>query len=473
MSERPGDLTHPPALEKRAERPHPLSPLIRGWVVLLVILIAIARDLVPDLQRNQFDLIDLILANVLLVILGLLGVVLLTALASFLTWWFTRYVIDDEELRIETGLFTKTSKRIPFRRIQSIDVMQPLAARIFGLAELRIDAGSDKTALRYLSRRKAYRIRDYLLSRAHGEQLSVADSDARTQADAFRDLSADDQVLVTIPPQRLLLGFLTSTDFLVSAALSLVAVVVFFRLGLGVFSFGALIPIVLGTLRMIGSRLLTQFNYTLARTGRGLRIARGLTNLTSQSVPVDRIQGVRITQHLLWKPLGLYRVDIDVLGIAGGETSQVSSILLPVGNARDLAIALAAVLPGVDLARVPLWRSPGRARWLHPIALPTYRFGHDALVAVARRGLIDTVTSVVPHGKVQSVRIGQGPLQRLARVASVHLDTTPGPVTFVAADIDPGDARAFALSQLGRSERARAAVGPLGAVPAPVRRPGR
>ena len=35
------------------------------------------------------------------------------------------------------------------------------------------------------------------------------------------------------------------------------------------------------------------FNFTLAESPRGLRITRGLTNLTSQSVPINRIQGVQ------------------------------------------------------------------------------------------------------------------------------------------------------------------------------------
>lgn len=455
----PVENLHPK--EKPTERPHPLTPLIRGWVIFLLIIVAIGRELVPSGERRDYDPLALLQANLLPILGVILIIVMLVAIASFVTWWFTCFVIDDDELRIETGLLTKTSKRIPFQRVQSIDVNQPLAARMFGLAELRIDAGSENSTLRYLSRRKAYRLRDYLLSRAHGEQLTVADSAQRSPASAARDLSSADQILVTITPAQVIIGFLTSTDVVISGVISIIGLVALLSAGLGVFSLGVFIPIIFGTLRQIGSRLFDQFNYTLARTGQGLRITRGLTNLTSQSVPVDRIQGVRITRYLLWKALGYYRVDINVLGIAGAsdndDGAKISSILLPVATRTQLETGLAAILPGVDLSAIPLWRCPDRARWLRWLSIQTFRWGHDARVAYARRGLIDTIAWVMPHTKVQSVRIIQGPLQRLVRVASVHLDSTPGPVTWIAPEIDPNDARAFALSELNRMRSARRA----------------
>ena len=65
----------------------------------------------------------------------------IAGVAGFFTWYFTRFVIDDDELRIETGWVFKKSKKIPFERLQSVDIIQPLAARLFGLAELRLEAG--------------------------------------------------------------------------------------------------------------------------------------------------------------------------------------------------------------------------------------------------------------------------------------------------------------------------------------------
>ena len=89
---------------------------------------------------------------------------------------------------------------------------------------------------------------------------------------------------------------------------------------------------------MVSRRVISMFNFTLAESPRGLRITRGLTNLTSQSVPVNRIQGVKVSQPLLWQPAGWYRVDVDILGYgqSDGENNErhATSVLLPVAD-RD------------------------------------------------------------------------------------------------------------------------------------------
>jgi putative membrane protein len=204
------------------------------------------------------------------------------------------------------------------------------------------------------------------------------------------------------------------------------------------------------------------FNFTLAESPRGLRVSRGLTNLTSQSVPVDRIQGVKLTQPVLWKPFGWYRVDVDVLGYASGDSENNSggatSVLLPVADEAQAAMAMARVLPGVALDSVELHRSPSRARWLSWFDFWTLRYGWDDRVLVTQHGWLVIERNVVPHAKTQSVRIQQGPLQRRLRLADVHVDTPKGPVNAVAHQLDVATARELALSQLDRARAARAAA---------------
>ena len=55
-------------------------------------------------------------------------------------------------------------------KVQSIDVVQPFVARLFGLAALQIDVGSGAgKKIEFLHRTRAYQLRDYLLARAGGE----------------------------------------------------------------------------------------------------------------------------------------------------------------------------------------------------------------------------------------------------------------------------------------------------------------
>jgi putative membrane protein len=441
---------------KQTERPHPLTPLVRGWLILIAIAIGWGREIVTSPGGDQFES-----GRIAWFLLMLAAVVLLAAIAGFVTWYFTRFVIDDQELRIETGAIFKKSTKIPFERLQSVDIVQPLAARLVGLAELRLDAGNTTTKLRYLSRGKASRLRDYLLTRAHGQQASIHDLDQQAVASIFTDLGAADRPLVQVPPQRLVVSFLLSTEWLVPAAITIIILVVTAALAAIPYALGGLIPLLIGMLTLVWRRVIGMFNFTLAESPRGLRVTRGLTNLTSQSVPVNRIQGVKISQSLLWKPLGWYRVDVDILGYAheGGDNneSNASSVLLPVATLDEVELATGRALPGFDLDAIELHPSPKRARWLRWFDFWTLRYGWDDRTLITERGWLTHVRDVVPHAKTQSVRIEQGPLQRLLRLADVHVHTPRGPVNAVAHQLEERTARELALSQLDRARAARSA----------------
>jgi putative membrane protein len=451
----PPDPTAAPI--KQTERPHPLTPLVRGWLILVAIAIGWGREIVPGGPGdNQFET-----GGLAWLLLILAVVVLLAAIAGFITWYFTRFVIDDEELRIETGAIFKKSTKIPFERLQSVDIVQPLAARMVGLAELRLDAGNSTTKLRYLSRGKASRLRDYLLTRAHGQQASIRDLDQQAAASIFTDLGVADQPLVRVLPQRLIGGFLLSTEWLVPAAITIIILVVTTALAATPYALGGLIPLLIGMLTLVWRRVIGMFNFTLAESPRGLRVTRGLTNLTSQSVPIDRIQGVKTSQPLLWKPLGWYRVDVDILGYAQDDSdnneSNASSVLLPVADLAEVELAVERALPRFDLDAIELHPSPDRTRWLRWFDFWTLRYGWDDRILITEHGWLTHSRDLVPHAKTQSVRIEQGPLQRKLRLADVHVHTPRGPVNAVAHQLDERLARELALSQLDRARAARAA----------------
>jgi putative membrane protein len=441
---------------KQTERPHPLTPFVRGWLVFVAIAIGWGREIVTSTGDNQLDTGGL---TWILPILGI--VVILAAITGFFAWYFTRFVIDDEELRIETGVIFKKSTKIPFERLQSVDIIQPLVARIFGLAELRLDAGNSSTKLRYLNRGKASRLRDYLLTRAHGQQASIRDLDQQAAASIFTDLGVTDQPLVQVSPQRLIVSFLISSEWLIPAAITIIIVVATAAFDMVPLALGALIPLLIGMVSLIWRRVIGMFNFTLAESPRGLRITRGLTNLTSQSVPINRIQGVKVSQPMLWRLFSWYRMDVDILGYGQGDSedneSNASSVLLPVATLDEVELTIGRALPGFNLDAIELHPSPKRARWVRWFDFWTLRYGWDDRTLITEHGWFTHDRDIVPHAKTQSVRIEQGPLQRRLRLADVHVHTPRGPVNAVAHQLDEQTARELALSQLDRARAARLA----------------
>jgi putative membrane protein len=449
------------AVVKQTERPHPLTPLVRGWIVLVAVLAGVLRDLVQQ-EGNGSGLPALPW-----LLLGFAVLVLVAAGAGVITWYFTKFVIDDEELRIETGAITKKSQQVSFERVQSVDLIQPLVARLLGLAELRIEVGGGDShvRLRYLRRQHAASLRDYLLARAHGEKASPR---VASTADQFTDDSTTDEVLVRINPGRIMAGFVISPGAFIPVVIVVAAVVIGVRFHVLTYMLPGVVPVALSVGTFVSQRVIGQFNFTLARAAKGLRITRGLTNLTSQSVPADRIQGLRISQPLFWRRLGWFKVDVDVLGYGGSRQSRnpgennersATSLLLPVATAEEVDLALRHTMPGLSLDGIELHRIPPRARWLDPINASFVRFGFNDDVFEQRYGALQRVRELVPHGKTQSVRVETGPIQKALGLATLHVHTTSGPVNLQVQHLDPVAARGLALGQLERARIARRRAG--------------
>ncbi|MDN5585125.1 MAG: PH domain-containing protein [Brevibacterium sp.] len=161
-------------------RVHPLTPILESLGVLVGIFVAAAYGLQNFFQRAVENLargdgVDLGFAGWLrthpLVIFGAVGgilfILLLTALFSWLAWRVMGYRIDSEAIYYRRGLLSKKQRKARLDRVQSIDLQQKLLPRLLGMAELVFDVagGSDSNiSLKYLSKKRAEGLRDELLS---------------------------------------------------------------------------------------------------------------------------------------------------------------------------------------------------------------------------------------------------------------------------------------------------------------------
>ncbi|MFT3970735.1 MAG: PH domain-containing protein [Micropruina sp.] len=441
------------------EKPHPLTPLVRAWVLVVAAAWAVGRELLnggDGLRLPPLTWVSVAGAVIVVVLIGF----------AYLDWRATSFIVDHDELHIETGVFTKTSQRIRFDRIQSVDITEPFAARLLGLAEITIDVGAEGGhKLRYLSRSRAAAVRDYLLARAHGIRPVQLTQHVRTGT--FTHHATTDEVLVRVPPQRLVLGAFLSHELLfVLLPLLLIGVALGLdqraRLAIAVnpwLLLGVLLPALGGLWSFLLRRVVGQWNYAFLRSGPGLKITRGLTSLTSQSVPRHRIQSLRIAQPLWWRRLGLYRVNMAVLGNHGlahdEDQAGTTSILLPVGTRTEVELVLATIWPGLRLDDIDVRPSPERARWLQPISHGWVGWGYDESVLLTRAGWLTRVQMIVPHARVQSLAIAQGPLRRRLGLATVGVHTTQILATSAARNISSELARTLLRDETTRARTAR------------------
>ena len=428
-----------PARSDDWARLHPLTPLLRGGRFVVVVFAVLGQQ---GLRAAEPELIA-----------AALGIgVPLAVLAGWLSWRSMRYRLTSTELQIESGVLTTRSRRVPLARLQSVDVVRPLLARFLGLAELRMEvvggSGSAEAPLSYLSEDGAEALRERLLRLAAGGPAVDG------------PLEPPEHVLVVVPPGPLVWSTLLGAPVQLVAMLIVatgVAAAVDLRYVAGVL-IGA-VPLLLGAGSFAVRRILTEYGFTVAETAKGLRLHSGLLDKRSSTIPPGRVQTVRTSQPLLWRPLGWVRVEVDVAGYGAGSGEQVltTGVLLPVAP-NELAQRLVARVLGGPLPAADV-RAPRAARLRAPVSYRRLAIGLDSRHLVSAYGIATTTTDVVPLAKVQSLRLSQGPWQRRLGLSSVSVDTAgrrlPGTVA-----LHRGEAEGRVLLQelTERARQARAAA---------------
>ncbi|GAA2430731.1 PH domain-containing protein [Streptomyces macrosporus] len=427
------------ALPKRPEgrRLHPVTPWRRAWAPVAALLAFAVQD--PERTRQGVENLS---TGWLLA--GLAVLLPVAAAYGFLSWWTTSYLVTDTELRIRTGLLFRRVAHIRLDRLQAIDVGRPLLARIVGVAKLKLDVvGTDKKdELAFLAEREAVALRAELLARAAGMAPEAA-PDAG-EAPARELVRVDTRMLVV---SLLLLG--TTWGVLVPAVV--VPVLVWWASGALWPALAVAVPLFGGVWQSSLGRFLTEFDWVVAESPDGVRLDHGLLDRAHATVPPGRVQAVRIVEPWLWRRRGWVRVELDVA--AGGNEGGV---LLPVATREVAHGVLGRILPGVDPAEATasLVPVPRRARWVVPLWWRGYGHGVTESVFASRRGLLCRRLSLVPHAKVQSVRLSQGPWERVHGLANVHVDH--GANGTVAARLrDAEEARAVVAAQAERSRTGR------------------
>ncbi|KPC73335.1 hypothetical protein ADL26_13715, partial [Thermoactinomyces vulgaris] len=105
--------------------------------------------------------------NFLFAVYAAVAAAVVGGIASLIALQFRGFVIWGRELHIYGGVFTRSHRTVPLDRLQSVDLVRPLRARVFGLAQLNIEvAGGDGTDARlaYLKHDRALELRSELLS---------------------------------------------------------------------------------------------------------------------------------------------------------------------------------------------------------------------------------------------------------------------------------------------------------------------
>lgn len=427
--------------EESWHRVHPVSPLVRGWVAVAAVIFVFGRNSLESLFAGRFsgDGGSQGGGTPTVVIAAVVGAaVVIFGVSFFLSWRFTRYQVTNDHVHINSGVVFRQQRRARIDRVQAIDVVQPLVARAFGLAELKFevaDGGKSAMKLSFLKLAEAKRLRAAILARAAGV---VVDPDAPEDVQ-----EAPETPVLALKPGRIIgAAFFSSTTIfaLVVVAAAVVAVVWSGRPAILV----AVVPIFIGIAAAYWKIITTDFNFRVAVSPDGVRLHYGMLETRAQTIPPGRVQAVGISQNPVWRPFGWYRVHVNVAGYGSDLGDNGSrTVLLPAGTLDEVMALLGLVFPdpGVENPfevfaaglRGPgdaegFVHSPPPARWIDPLTWRHNAFRATDTALLCRHGRIFRQLQVVPHERTQSLGLRQGPLMAALGLVTFELHSTAGPI---------------------------------------------
>ena len=162
-------------------RVHPVSLLLETWHTLVAVVAVGAvnnldqvRDIYHAAREHGLNLLD---DGVLTRAVIVTGVVLL-AWTGFqvAVWWTRRYAVDADAVYYRTGVLVRRLRVARLVRIQSVDVVHPLAGRLLGLGRLTLEVvgGADShVTIGYLPSRELTALREEILRLAAGGPVAV------------------------------------------------------------------------------------------------------------------------------------------------------------------------------------------------------------------------------------------------------------------------------------------------------------
>ncbi|MBB6447670.1 PH domain-containing protein [Bacillus benzoevorans] len=283
-------------------------------------------------------------------------------ISGILTWMRYTYRIEEGELRIESGIFVKKKRYIPFERIQSLDFSEGVLQRMFGLVKVKVETagstslGEAEAVLTAITKEEA---------RAIQETLSLVKNGKDAMRTRDEEVPEERASLYHITPSQLVLLATTSGG----AGVILSAIVAFiFQFdelipykkvynefqhfianGIVFVSLAALLVFLVAWILAFISTLLKYANFTVQKVEGDLIISRGLLEKRQITIPINRIQGIRISENLIRQPLRLATVYVESAGGSIDKESKSTIMVLPIVKKRKIPELLHSILPDYDL----------------------------------------------------------------------------------------------------------------------------
>ncbi|MGV3729896.1 MAG: PH domain-containing protein [Sphingopyxis sp.] len=305
--------------------------------------------------------------NWMWIVPAVLVFLLLSLVAAWFQWLRFRFHVGDDEVVIESGVFARQHRTIPFDRIQDVSIEQGLVARALGIAKVGFETGAggqeNDAHLNSIGLDAAQALRATIRAhRSDAVAAPVSDSPESVAADA-------DRLLFAMGPRRLLVAGLFNFSL---AALAVVGAAMQLFDGLLPFDFNIFNPmdwidiaedygldqwllahrwvagigaaaslLFIGFASGVATMVFANWDFRLTREPRTLRRTRGLTTRTDVAVPVRRVQAAILITGWFRRRFGWHELRLQSLA-SDGEKERDHQVV-PFGRFAEIDPVLAEV----------------------------------------------------------------------------------------------------------------------------------
>lgn len=461
--------------------------------------------------REELDSLGLVLALAALI-------ALVSGFIAFLRWSRLTYTVNEEDIRVESGIVSRAARSVPYERIQDVSLEQGFLARLLGLVAVRFETGAggkDELSLSYLSQAEADRLRELVRERRDEAPAAVA-----TDGHAEAPPETQGEIIFAMGPRRLVTFGLFEFSLAAIAVIGGLTQQFEFLLpfdiwdwdewagllagpgeriaSLGPLAQAAGAVLAVGSLLVLGfatglvRTFLRDWGFTLERTAKGFRRRRGLLTRTDVVMPVHRVQALITGTRFIRRRFGWYSLKLVSLAQDSGSSSHVvapfakMAELVPIMQAAgfrqapgtlewrrasdryriDTALllfvipflaALAALVfaPEAWFALIPL--AIGVLLALREYFLWRHeRHALDEAQLYRRRGWLAPSETIASQVKLHSVEIVQGPIARRRGYAALHLGLAGGRLSLPGLPLERAhELRAAILDSMAATDFSR------------------
>ena len=305
----------------------------------------------------------------LIPVIIIFGIFVYTILQGIIKWLTFTYWIEDQELKTEYGFLFKKKRYVPMERIQNVNYKEGIIHRIFNLVQLSIEtAGGASTEadieLSAITKEAAIEVENWI------NQSSSQFEEKETDAHSHTIYKMNNQDLLLLATTSNGIGVVLAG---IGAAISQFSQYIPFELISSQFSFlleyGFMLVIGLIIIALLISwavsvamTYLAFYSFTLSFVDDQLEITRGLLEKKKVTIPINKIQAIKIVENPIRQLFGYAHVSIENAGASMTSASEKKIILLPFIKKKQIEAILQLISPSISLDMGDAVYSPAKAR---------------------------------------------------------------------------------------------------------------